>query len=168
MGGKVAMAAALEAPGAITKLLVADIAPVRYPPAFRGFADAMAAVPLAPGLTRIEADRALATVVENPGTRAFLLQNLRFGETPGWRINLPVITASLPLIEDWPDLDENAYRGPALFVSGARSDYILPEHRPVIREMFPAALFATLKNAGHWLHADNPDGFVSLVDAFVS
>jgi pimeloyl-ACP methyl ester carboxylesterase len=167
MGGKVAMAAALEAPGAISRLLVADIAPARYPPAYRGFVEAMAALPLHPALTRIEADRALAATIELPAIRAFLLQNLRFGAQPSWRINLPVIAACLPLLEDWPDLDENAYNGPALFVGGARSDYILPEHRPVIRMLFPAALFATLKNAGHWLHADNPDGFVSLVDAFM-
>jgi pimeloyl-ACP methyl ester carboxylesterase len=167
MGGKVAMAAALEAPGAITRLMVADIAPVRYPPAYRSYAEAMAAVPLHPALTRIEADRSLAAGIDSPAIRAFLLQNLRFGAQPAWRINLPVIAACLPLIEDWPELDENAYNGPALFVAGARSDYIRPEHRPLIRLLFPAAVFATLKNAGHWLHADNPDGFVSLVDAFL-
>jgi pimeloyl-ACP methyl ester carboxylesterase len=168
MGGKVAMAAALEAPGAITRLLVADIAPVRYKPAFRAYAEAMAAIPMAPGLTRIEADRALAATIEAPGIRAFLLQNIRFGPQPGWRINLPAIAASLPAIEDWPELDEGAYLGPSLFVGGERSDYILPEHRPLIRALFPAARFATLKQAGHWLHADNPDGFVSLVDAFIA
>ena len=36
MGGKVAMAAALEAPGAVSRLLVADIAPAIYPPQSRG------------------------------------------------------------------------------------------------------------------------------------
>lgn len=168
MGGKVAMAAALEAPGAITRLLVADIAPVTYPPAFRAYADAMARVPLSPDLTRIAADRALAGTIESPAIRAFLLQNLRFGEKPSWRIGLDAIATALPLIEGWPDLDENAYLGPSVFVSGARSDYVLPEHRPAIRAMFPNTRFATLKNAGHWLHADNPEGFVSLVDAFVS
>jgi len=33
------------------------------------------------------------------------------------------------------------YLGPTLFVSGARSDYVLPEHRPIIRALFPAAPF---------------------------
>ncbi len=168
MGGKVAMAAALEAPGAISRLLVADIAPVTYPPVFRTYAQAMAALRLTSDLTRIVADRALAATVESPAVRAFLLQNLRFGAQPGWRIGLDAIAAGLHVLEGWPDLDENAYPGPALFVSGARSDYILPEHRPIIRAMFPAARFVTLKNAGHWLHADNPEGFVSLVDAFLA
>ncbi len=168
MGGKVAMAAALEAPGAVARLLVADISPVPYPPLFRAYAQAMAAVPMTAELTRIAADRVLAATVELPAVRAFLLQNLRFGLQPAWRIGLDAIANALPLIEGWPELDEGAYLGPALFVSGQRSDYIRPEHRSIIRELFPAARFATLKNAGHWVHADNPEGFISLVEAFMS
>lgn len=168
MGGKVAMAAALEAPAAVSRLLVADIAPVAYPPAFRGFAAAMAALDLRPGLTRAGADAALAKAVEAPGVRAFLLQNLRFGAQPGWRIGLEEIIANLELIEGWPDFDDPAYAGPVLFVAGARSDYIRPGHRPAIRALFPSARFVTLKDAGHWVHADNPDGFTALVDAFLA
>lgn len=168
MGGKVAMAAALEAPGAVARLLVADIAPAAYAPTFRPYAAAMQAVKLSGDLTRIAADRALAEAVDSPAVRAFLLQNLRFGANPGWRIGLDAIAAALPLIEGWPQLEEQAYLGPTLFVAGARSDYIRPEHRPLIRELFPTARFAMLKNAGHWVHADNPEGFCSLVDAFMA
>ncbi len=168
MGGKVAMAAALEAPGAVSRLLVADIAPAIYPPVYRSYAEAMAKMPFAPDFTRIAADRFLATTIDNPAIRAFLLQNLKFGAEPAWRIGLEAITNALPLLEAWPNIEESAYLGPTLFVGGARSDYIQPEHRAIIRELFPAARFAVLKNAGHWLHADNPDGFVSLVDAFLS
>jgi pimeloyl-ACP methyl ester carboxylesterase len=168
MGGKVAMAAALEAPGAIGRLLVADIAPVPYPPAFRAYAAAMAAIPLHAGLTRAEADAALVPVVEAAGVRAFLLQNLRFGANPAWRINLPAIAAALSEIESWPEVEERPYPGPALFVAGERSDYISAEHRPAIRGLFPAARFVTLKNAGHWVHADNPEGFAALVETFAA
>ena len=48
------------------------------------------------------------------------------------------------------------------------SNYIQPEHRPAIRALFPNARFVTLKNAGHWLHADNPAGFVAVVEAFLT
>ncbi|MCW3477136.1 alpha/beta fold hydrolase [Limobrevibacterium gyesilva] len=168
MGGKVAMAAAIEAPAAIERLLVADIAPVRYPPAFRAFAQAMQAIRLRPDLSRAEADAALADVVEVPAVRAFLLQNLRFGAAPAWKIGLAEIAAALADIEGWPELEGPSYPGPALFVAGTRSEYIRPEHRPMIRRLFPAARFATLKDAGHWLHADNPDGFVAVVDTFMA
>ena len=144
-----------------------DIAPVRYPPAFRDLAQAMAAIPLHPGLTRAEADAALAAVAA-PGVRAFLLQNLRFGAAPHWRIDLPAIAAALPVLEDWPHLEAAPYAGPALFVAGARSDYIRPEHRPAIRALFPAARFVTVKDAGHWVHADNPSGFAAVLEAFLA
>ena len=168
MGGKVAMAAALEAPGAVSRLLVADIAPVQYPLLYRPYIDAMKAMELTPELTRVAADRALATAVEDPGVRAFLLQNLRFGTEPAWRIGLDAISNALPQLSGWPDLEEAAYLGLTLFVAGARSDYIKPEHRAIIRELFPSARFAVLKNAGHWLHADNPDGFLAILDAFLA
>jgi pimeloyl-ACP methyl ester carboxylesterase len=167
MGGKVAMMAALEAPAAVARLLVADIAPVRYPPAFHDLATAMAAIPLHPGLTRAEADATLAAVA-GPAVRAFLLQNLRLGAAPHWRIDLPAITAALPRLEDWPDRDVAPYAGPTLFVAGARSDLIRPEHRAPIRALFPKARFVTLKDAGHWLHADNPAGFAAVVESFLA
>ena len=59
MGGKVAMMAALTRPQAVARLVVADIAPVAYPPRLRGYLAAMRAVALAPGLTRAAADAAL-------------------------------------------------------------------------------------------------------------
>lgn len=166
MGGKVAMTAALEDPAAVARLLVSDIAPVRYPPGFRDLARSMAAIPLHAELTRAEADAALAQVA--PGVRGFLLQNLRFGAAPHWRINLPAITAALPVLEDWPEQDSAPYAGPTLFVAGARSDYIRPEHRADIRRLFPAARFVTVKDSGHWVHADNPAGFAAVVEAFLA
>jgi pimeloyl-ACP methyl ester carboxylesterase len=167
MGGKVAMALALARPDMVSRLVVADIAPVPYPPAFRGFADAMQGLTLTPGLTRKSADAALAAAVPEAGVRAFLLQNLRFDtDLPAWRIGLGAIAASLPGIEDWPALP-GRYEGPALFVSGERSDYIRPEHHAAIRALFPAARFATVPRAGHWVHAENPGGFLEAILPFI-
>lgn len=167
MGGKVAMLAALEAPAAVSRLIVADIAPAAYPPAHRPLADAMMAVPLTPDLTRPAADAILASVAP-PAVRAFLLHNLVLGERPFWRFNLSAIAAALPTLEDWPRRDVAPYPGLALFIAGARSDYLRPEHRPAIRALFPRAIHVTLKDAGHWVHADNPDGFVALVESFLA
>ena len=71
-------------------------------------------------------------------------------------------------IQAWDAASDARYDGPALFIAGADSDYIRPEHRPLIRSWFPRARFVTLKNAGHWLHADNPEGFVAVVEAFLA
>ena len=166
MGGKTAMALALTHPHAVTRLYVADIAPVRYPPHLVAFAMAMRDLKRHPGLTRDEADAALAPTVADDGERAFLLSNLRLGASPHWRIGLDEIIDGMDDIQDWPTIATNPYTGPTLFIAGARSRYLRPEYRPAIAALFPAARFVTLKNAGHWLHADDPDGFVTVVEAF--
>ena len=166
MGGKAAMVLALQAPEAASRLVVVDIAPVPYGHGRMAYAEAMASVPLTPGLTRITADAALAGAVPDPAVRGFLLQNLRFGAAPEWRLGLKQIIAALPDIEGWPAPSARPYAKPTLFVAGARSDYIRPEHRPTIRLLFPAARFLTLKDAGHWVHADNPAAFVAVLETF--
>ena len=168
MGGKAAMMAALTRPEAVTRLLVADIAPVPYAHDNARIAEAMLALPLPPGLTRAAADAALAQAVPDAPMRGFLLQNLVVGEHPQWRIGLAEIAAAMRAIEGWTAPDAAQYRGPTLFVAGAASDYIRPDHRPAIRALFPAARFVTLKGAGHWVHADNPAGFVAVIEAFLA
>jgi pimeloyl-ACP methyl ester carboxylesterase len=166
MGGKAAMALALADPGRVGRLLVSDIAPVAYQHGNAAIAQAMQAIPLSPVLTRQQADAALAPTVPRPDVRAFLLQNLRFGPGAHWRIGLGEIAAAVPDLEGWPAVP-GIYDGPALFVTGANSDYVQAEHRPVIREMFPRARFVVVKGAGHWVHADNPAGFLSVIEAFL-
>ena len=88
-------------PDAVARLIVADIAPVPYPPHLRPVAEAMAALPLSAGTTRAQADAALVEAVPEPGMRAFLLQNLQLGSTPAWRIGLQEIIAEFANIEAW-------------------------------------------------------------------
>lgn len=166
MGGKAAMRLTLDRPESVTRLLVADIAPVPYEHGNGAYAAAMAALPLTPGLTRAAADAALAPAVPDASVRGFLLQNLRLGAAPAWRIGLAEIAAGLADIEGW-ESPPGTYPGPTLFVAGARSGYIRPEYRPAIRALFPAARFVTLRGSGHWVHADNPDGFIAVAEAFL-
>ncbi len=167
MGGKVVMTAALRQPTRVSRLLVADIAPVPYPPRYRAIAEAMAALALEPGLTRATADLALAGAVPDRAMRQFLLSNLRFGDPPAWRIGLREIAGALPAIEGWGDPGATTYDGPTLVLRGERSDYVKPQDRARFRALFPAARFASLRDAGHWLHADAPDAFVATLDAFL-
>ena len=178
MGGKVAMRAALLHPNAVERLLVADIAPVVYAPHNHPIVASMQAIPLHDGLTRAAADAALAAAVPAAEVRAFLLQNLRLGTPPTWRIGLQEIAAALADLEGWDGppngppppagSPDPTYTGRTLFVAGETSDYIKREDRPLIRALFPIARFVTVKHAGHWLHADNPAGFLAVVEAFLS
>lgn len=169
LGGKVAMMLALTRPDLAARLVVADIAPVRYPPSLRGHVAAMRALLLAPGLTRRAADATLAEAVPEAGIRAFLLQNLRFDrDPPAWRNGLDQIAASMPEIEDFsPPTESLRYEGPTLFVTGARSDYVRREHHAPIRALFPAARFVALRDAGHWVHTDKPEEFLATLAAFL-
>ncbi len=166
MGGKTAMMAALMSPAQITRLLVADIAPVRYQHDNATVANALLALDLPPGLTRAAADAALQPAIQEQAVRAFLLQNLLPGAAPAWRIGLRDIAAAIRDIEDFAPPEGAPYPGPALFVRGGRSAYVLPEHRPAIDEYFPASQSVTLDSAGHWLHADAPEAFASVVGEF--
>ncbi len=60
------------------------------------------------------------------------------------------------------------FDGPALFLSGADSDYVRPEHRDRIKALFPNAKFAKIPGAGHWLHAEKPREFEAAVRAFLA
>lgn len=167
MGGKAAMMLALAHPEAVERLLVADIAPVAYgTPGFSHYIAAMRAIPLRPGLTRREADAALAEAVPAAPLRGFLLQNLLFTEDPPrWRVPLDVLAAEVDGLGGWPD-PTGRYDGRVLVLAGDRSDYVLPAHHARFRALFPAARFATIP-AGHWLHAENPTGFLAEAAGFL-
>ena len=169
MGGKAAMLLALTRPALVRRLVVGDIAPVAYGHDQTRHIHAMRGLDLAGLTTRAEADRRLAASVPDPALRAFFLQSLDL-KAPGgprWRLNLDVLEAGMPGIVGWPSDVTGRFDGPALFLSGADSRYVLPEHRADIRALFPAARFARIPGAGHWLHADRPAEFAETVDVFL-
>lgn len=169
MGGKVAMALALAHPDRVERLVVADIAPVRYRPALRGYITAMQAIPLRPGLARRDADALLAGAIPEPGIRAFLLQSLRFeDDPPSWRLGLAELAAAMPVIEDFVAPAGARYDGAVLVLAGETSGYVRPEHDAAFRALFPHITFVTVPKAGHWLHAENPQGFLAALEPFLA
>jgi len=167
MGGKAAMQLALTRPDLIRRLVVADIAPVAYSHDQTRNAQAMASLDLAQISTRAEADAALAVKIDDPSLRAFFLQSLDMRQhPPRWKLNLPVIEAEMPKIVGWP-ATEGQFPHPSLFLTGAESSYVRPEHRETIRAHFPKSRFAKIPDAGHWLHAEKPREFEETVRVFL-
>ena len=80
MGGKIAMQIALSFPERVKKLIVADIAPVKYPAHHLTIIKGLQAIDLTKIKKRKDADDQLATYVENVGVRQFLLRNLSLNE----------------------------------------------------------------------------------------
>lgn len=168
MGGKAAMMLALTEPSLVNRLVVADIAPVEYGHSQMPYVRAMQAVDLSAVNRRSDADAGLAAHVPEPSLRAFLLQSLAVEEGRArWKLNLEALAAQMPAIMTFPAV-QASFGGPTLFLTGARSDYVRPEHWPRIRTLFPAARHETLAAAGHWLHADAPAAFVAAVGGFLA
>lgn len=173
MGGKVAMALALLRPELVQRLVVVDIAPVRYEQ-FSSFADyvtGMRSIDLSRITTRAEADVRLKPYVPDDVVRAFLLQNLRRDSTSAtgwrWQMNLSLLGGRLADLADWPDLGAQPYQGPVLWVAGQRSDYIRPEYRPAMQALFPRTQLITIKNSGHWVHSEQPETFIAALRLFL-
>ncbi|HLQ19687.1 MAG TPA: alpha/beta fold hydrolase [Tabrizicola sp.] len=167
MGGKAAMQLALTRPELIRRLVVADIAPVSYQHDQSRNAQAMASLNLSQITTRAEADTALAERIDDPALRAFFLQSLDFRQKPPqWKLNLPVLESEMPKIVGWPGT-EGTFDRPALFLTGSESHYVRPEHRELIKRLFPKARFAKIPGAGHWLHAEKPREFEETVRVFL-
>jgi esterase len=173
LGGKVAMLVALLDPGRVDRLCVADIAPVTYDNGreFAGYIRALRALDLGSLERREDADRELAASVPNTTVRSFLLQNLR-REGDGWRwqVNLDVLERDLATISGWPEellTDVQPYSGPVLWLAGEHSDYVLEEYAPAMDRWFPRNRKVTLKNAGHWLHSEQPGVFIEILRRFL-
>lgn len=167
MGGKAAMQLALTHGDLLRRLVVADIAPVAYGHDQSPHIHAMRALDLTDLTTRSEADRRLSATITDPGLRAFFLQSLDLKSSPPvWRLNLDVLEAEMGKIVGWPGT-QGQFDHPTLFLAGSDSAYIKPEYRDTIRALFPAARFAKLMGAGHWLHADKPREFEETVRAFL-
>ena len=170
LGGKVAMRFALRRPDLVEQLVVVDISPVDagVHGSFDHILAGLRAVPLDRLTTRDQADAALSEHVDLPSVRAFLLQNLRHAHHQWrWRMNLDLLESAIDAVGSWPAIDAS-YPGPVTWVAGERSDYVRPEYAPAMRALFPRVRLVTIKDAGHWVHSDQPAVFTSLLRHLLS
>ena len=169
MGGKAAMVLALTRPELLRRLVVMDIAPLAYDHDQTPHIDAMESLDLAGISRRSQADAALAARVPDPGVRAFLLQNLDLkADPPAWKPNLATLRREMARLVGWPEgLPRDRFHGPVMALRGARSDYVAPEGEAALRAYFPQVRLVTIKDAGHWLHADAPEAVAETLAAFL-
>ena len=167
MGGKTAMALALTRPELVRRLVVVDIAPVAYSHANAALVGALRALPFDAPMTRGQADRALAGAIPDAVIRGFLLQNFVPGERPAWRCGLAEIADAIPQIEGWDFTASSCFDGETLLIRGGVSDYVGDAEERQFRTTFPRGRIETVPDAAHWVHADAPERFVSLVAEFL-
>lgn len=168
MGGKVAMQFAVTYPEMVSKLIVADIGPKAYPPHHQDILKALSQLDFSKIKSRGEAEDILSEYIKDEGVRLFLLKNLyrKSKNEFGLRINLPVLSEKIE--EVGKSLPENTFfNRDTLFLGGEKSGYIEPMDELLIKKHFPKAEIETISNAGHWLHAQNPDEFYDNVMNFL-
>jgi esterase len=168
MGGKVAMTLATTQPQLISKLMVADIGPKFYPQHHELILAGLNAVDFSKKPTRSDVETVLEKFIPDFGTRQFLLKNLYWKE-PGqlaFRFNLEAFNMNLDQIGQ-PLPDNAIYTKPTLFIRGGDSNYILNTDLGGIEHHFPMAIIETIPKTGHWLHAENPTMFYSIVISFL-
>jgi esterase len=170
MGGKTAMFFALKYDGIIDKLIVADMSPRKYEPHHDIVLDGLNAVDFSKLNTRKEAEAVLSEYISDFGTKQFLLKNIYWEDTAAnkmnWRFNLPVITKnSNETLVAVPKRTSNVN---TLFLKGEKSNYINEAiDIPEIKERFPNYKLQIIANAGHWLHAEQPEAFYQAVIDFI-
>jgi esterase len=168
MGGKTAMLFAAKYPEMIEKLLVADIAPRFYPEHHQAILEGLSSLDFSIIKSRGEADEQLSRFVSDFGTRQFLLKNLYWKnkEQLALRVNLEVLKEHVSEVGE-PLPTYLKFDKDTLFLRGDRSEYIAISDEDIIKRHFPKAKIETIKNAGHWLHAENPKDFFDAVMQFI-
>jgi len=169
MGGKVAMHFAVTFPNIIKKLIIVDIAPKFYPVHHQQILSGMNSLEVEKIKSRFEANDQLAKSVPDPVIRQFLLKNLARDPESGfnWKLNLEVITNKIDNVGESIEPAEMKFDEPVLFIRGSRSDYISPEEYRLIAEIYPNNFIATIRDTGHWVHAENTDQFLKVVESFL-
>ncbi|AMC10931.1 alpha/beta hydrolase [Lutibacter profundi] len=169
MGGKVAMLFAVTFPELMNKLIVADISPRAYKPHHQQILEALNEVNFSIHNTRKKVEEVLKIYIKEQGIIQFLLKNVYWKEKGklDYRFNLQSLTENNAVVgEALPSFTH--FEGDTLFLKGENSNYITTKDKPLILAHFPNAQIVTVKNAGHWLHAENPTQFYNEVVRFLA
>ena len=139
MGGKVAMKLTEIAGEGLESIAILDIAPFAYQQRHHDqIFEALIAVEQAQVSTRKEATEIMQSYIQEMGVIQFLLKSL---------------LAHYENIISWQEIEP--WMKPTLFLKGEHSDYISQDaHFESIQDQFPFSQLIIIKNAGHWLHAE--------------
>lgn len=168
MGGKTAMNFAIKNPTMLSKLIIVDIMPKKYPVHHDSILDGLKAIDPAALQSRGDADAILQAYVPEPAVRQFLLKNLARKNEGGfeWKINIGALDQNIEKMGEGL-VFPGQFAGPTLFIKGATSNYYAPGDESAVKGYFPNASWVTLQT-GHWVQAEKPQEFAKSVIDFIS
>ena len=170
MGGKLAMVIALLEPKYVSKLIIADIAPVNYDNNETKIINSLLNINLNLIRNRNEADQILSKYIDKKFLRSFLLQNLELLDGKyEWSINLLAIKKSLHDLRKFPSIKNiNKFDKEVLCIYGGNSVYVKEAHFKIFKKFFSNIFFHEIKNADHFLHIDKPLEFYEVLNNFLN
>ncbi len=116
-----------------------DIAPVTYTHnEHRTVFQALFAVAEAQSETRQQAKVIMEQFIENPAILQFVLKSFDAKQAQRFRFNTQVLFKRYQQLMDWPE-NNNVCTLPTLFIRGGNSNYVLPQYRDKIMQLFPNA-----------------------------
>lgn len=169
MGGKTSMQFINDYPDRIDKAIIVDIAPKAYKGGHEHILNALRKIKINEVKDRQEVQDQLMKELNDQGTVLFLMKNLTRNKNSSyeWKANIKSlqsnyhnITAALNLSGP---LDTNI-----AFIRGGLSEYIKDEDFVPIKSIFPNSEFHTVEDAGHWVHADDMQTLLEIVENFLS
>ena len=177
MGGRNALEFAHTYPQVIEKLVIEDIGPAINQFGSNGISQILDFVPV-PFANRQAAKDFFATAfIEKFAQRSnvlglsqFLFANIREDENKlaNWRFYLPGIRQSLSegrAQERWHQIE--SLQAPTLWIRGEHSQDLSPPIFAEILRRNPKIQGVEIKNAGHWVHTDQPDEFIRTLLGFL-
>lgn len=170
MGGKTAIQFALQNAEAVEKLIVVDIAPPAYNDKHSDVFNALFKADAPHAATRQKVEDVLRHELNDETTVQFLMKGLTRAEDQQhfeWRFNLEALHKRYADISSAIESDK-PFEGKALFIKGGKSNYINAENYSSITALFPNNEVTEIKNAGHWVHAEQPAEFLKTVEEFLT
>ncbi|MGC7561236.1 alpha/beta fold hydrolase [Pasteurella sp. PK-2025] len=165
MGGKTAMKLTALYPHLVEKLIVIDIAPVKYEDRWHDevFA-ALFATKAAQPHNRQDAKHILTSYISNEAITQFMLKSFDPTAPDYFRFNLSALHKNYANIMDWQPCQSTT---PTLFIRGGQSNYIKLEDSEQILAQFPQATAFTINGSGHWVHAEKPEWVIRAIERFL-
>ena len=168
MGGKLALKYVDMFEDKIDKLILVDIANKNYEyTRFNHVFDAIFSISLNNLETRKDADSIVSEIIKNAGERNFVLKNLkRTNQGFEWSPNINLLYSNLSAISSKIILN-NKVKNSTLLILGENSNYFTDQDKNNLSNEFEKYLIKSVKNSGHWVHAENPKGFILVLEAFL-
>ena len=191
MGGRIALLLSLLNPSVVDQLIIVDSSPVDSTTEkgisdIERFLSAISKVDLT-HMVKKNMDRLAIkqyideTLMENgiksESRRQWLMMNLITKKVGGqelydWNFNFDVLQNSLRpnliLVPQDALTCDSVYPKKTLFIGSPISNYIPRDSHDEIKKYFPNAEFVYIDGAGHWIQADKPKEFTSVVLNFLA